>query len=376
MIDIRTVRYDNSSAREFSETLKDRVNRYFESTPSGRYATPFAWLKIVGVMTFFWWNWSQLAFEPHSLPVTIGHLFLHALGYMVIAYTIAHDAAHGAISGNKKIDDVIFWLTFNVLGANSYLWKIRHNHAHHFIVNIPGWDPDIEGTKWIRFAPHVKWLPIHRYQHLYSPLLYSLFTMHWIVAKDFQLYFMKSIGNLSNLKHSPWRLVELIALKAFYFGYMIVIPAIFLPYSLGEVVLGFVLFHMAFSYVLTLSFAYSHVGVESTFVFPRKDGTLPHSFFEHQLLTSIDFHPTSRIAGFVYGGFSAHVAHHMFPNVNSIHYVHLARIIKETTREYGMRYSELPLYRMVTSHYAFLKKMGSGPEGGKEHCINPEERAS
>ncbi len=373
-IDVKNVRYDNAKNVEFQNTLKARVNAWFKKNHAGnRKATPFMWAKVVFIMSLFWWNWHEIAFKTHSTPGLIAHLALAAVLFMTIAYSVAHDAVHNAISGNPTIDNIIYLLTFNVLGANYYLWRYRHNNAHHYIVNIPGWDLDIEGTKYIRFAPHVKWLPIHRYQHWYASFLYMLFTIQWIVVKDFKMFFMNDIGNKGGLKHSKWRLVELIALKLFYFGYTIAIPAIFLPYSLGSIILTFVLFHFAFSYFLTLSFAYSHVGVATKFVFPDRTGKLPHSFAEHQLLTSVDFHAQNRFVGFIFGGFNAHVAHHIFPNLSSIHYYAVSKIIKETTKEFGIAYHEIPLHRMVASHYQFLKKMGSGPEGGREHVIYADD---
>ncbi|MBS1963106.1 MAG: fatty acid desaturase [Bdellovibrionales bacterium] len=369
-ISVMNIRYDNSKEVEFQTALKRRVDAWFKENHGGnRKATPFMWAKIIFVLSTFVWNWYELAFKTHSMPGLVAHLALAAVLFMTIAYSIAHDAVHNAISGNRKIDSIIYFFTFNLLGANSYLWKYRHNDAHHAIVNIPGWDLDIEGSKLIRFAPHVKWMPVHRFQHLYTSFLYMLFTMQWILMKDFQIFAMKEIGRSGKLKHSKWRLAEIIALKLFYFGYTIAIPAMMLPYSLGQVVTTFVLFHFAFSYVLTLSFVYSHVGVNTKFVYPDSTGKLPHSYAKHQLLTSVDFHAQNRWVGFIYGGFNAHAAHHIFPGLSSIHYWGVSKILKETSEEFGMPYHEVPLPQMVASHYRFLKKMGSGPDGGAEHVI-------
>lgn len=371
-LDLKSLRFDTSSASEFKDVLNARVNHYFKKRGGHRRATPWAWAKLIFVMTAFWSNWAAITLTPHSVATTVGLLAIQAILYMTIAYTVGHDAVHGTLTGKPKIDGAIYWLSFNVLGANSYLWRTRHNHGHHFIVNIPGWDLDIEGTKAIRLAPHVPWMKIHRYQHIYTSFLYMIFTLHWIVFKDFKVFFMDQIGNKQGLKHSKWRLVEMVFLKALYFTYTLVIPTLVLPYSFGQILTTFVLFHFAFSYLITLSFAYSHVGVDAKFVFPDETGKLPHSFYEHQLLTSIDFHPTSHVAGFVYGGFSAHVAHHMFPGIHSIHYPELTKIIAKTTKEFGLPYYEHNLWQMVVGHYRFLKKMGEGPDAGAEHCVFPK----
>jgi linoleoyl-CoA desaturase len=370
-ISVTNIKYDNTKGVEFGNTLKSRVDSYFKARGNNRKATPFMWFKIVLIMSSFWYNWYQLAFHSHSMPVTIAQLALSAILLMTIAYSIAHDAVHGAITGKPKYDNVIYWLTFNVLGANSYLWRYRHNNAHHFIVNIPGWDLDIEGTKLIRFAPHVKWMPIHRYQHIYASFMYMFFTLQWILVKDFKIFFMKEIGDQGQIKHSKWRFAELLLTKVLYFTYALAIPTYFLPYSFGQILTTFILFHFCFSYFLTLSFVYSHIGESSMFVWPDENGKLPHSFYEHQLLTSVDFHPESKAFGFIYGGFNAHVAHHMFPNLSSVHYSEVSKIIKQTTKEFGKAYHELPLPQMVAAHYQFLKEMGKSQDSGAKYCIYP-----
>jgi linoleoyl-CoA desaturase len=367
----RPVKYNHAKEAEFQTTLKERVDAHFVPHDGSRKATLGMWAKLSLFFVLFWMNWSALALHVHSLGTTIALLVSFALLFKCIAYNVAHDAVHSALTGNSKIDDKVFWVSFNMLGPNGYLWKIRHNNAHHFFVNIPGCDVDIEGTKMIRLAPHKEWLPVHRFQHLYAPLLYMVFTLDWIFRKDFALYFRKEFGNVTGLKHPWWRFAEMIALKLFYVGYMIVIPCLVLPYSVGTILLAFVGFHLFLSLYVVMTFAASHIGEDAHFVAHDEEGKLPHSFLEHQLRTSIDFHPRNPVVGFFYGGFNAHVAHHMFPSMSSIHYAPVTKIIQETASEFGLPYFERSLVDLFASHFRFLKLMGTSPNAGAHHLMHP-----
>ena len=121
-----------------------------------------------------------------------------------------------------------------------------------------------------------------------------------------------------------------------------------------------------------MSFVSSHLGNVSLFVFHDENHKLPHSFYEHQLHTSIDFHPISSIASFFFGGFNAHVAHHMFPDICSVHYPELTKIIKRTTKEFNLPYHEMPIHKLYYSHFQLLERMGRNPVAGNQHMLNPD----
>ena len=43
------------------------------------------------------------------------------------------------------------------------------------------------------------------------------------------------------------------------------------------------------------------------------------------------------------------------------HYIAISEIIKETCRDLGLPYHELPYMAMIRSHFRFLKRMGTEP---------------
>jgi linoleoyl-CoA desaturase len=366
---VKNIVYPHQSNVSFRKDLLKQIHEYFEKNKITTKANGFMWFKVVFLLTTYIGLWTAMAFKEHSLVVTFGISFLFLCNTLFLAFTVAHDAVHSTLSDKKWVNDWIYWFSFNLLGPNAYLWKIRHNNAHHIFVNIPGSDVDIESTELLRIAPHTPWKKFHRFQHFYIPFLYSIFTLHWIFFKDFKLYFTKTFGNVTNLKHHPMRFIELLGMKLFYVFYMLVIPCTFLSYTNSQIIMYFIGFHLVMSFLLLVIFASSHVNLKSHFVHYDEEGKMPHSFYEHQLLTSIDFHPTSSVFSFFFGGFNSHVAHHMFPQICSVHYAELTKIIKKVAAKHDLQYYEFNLLKLWVDHFRFLKQMGQSPDAGNKYLI-------
>ena len=79
------------------------------------------------------------------------------------------------------------------MGANSYIWKIRHIRLHHNYPNVMGWDSDIEQSDIARIFPHGSYSKMHKYQHIYLPLLYPFYLINWLLIRDFKDFFNKKI---------------------------------------------------------------------------------------------------------------------------------------------------------------------------------------
>ena len=71
-----------------------------------------------------------------------------------------------------------------ILAGNVYNWKVQHNVLHHTYTNIHGHDEDLDAG---RFAIHqtCRMESHHKFQHIYSVLLYGLLTINWAITTDF-----------------------------------------------------------------------------------------------------------------------------------------------------------------------------------------------
>jgi linoleoyl-CoA desaturase len=352
------IRYDRERNTQFQRVLKRRVRTYLATQKQGAKANGFMWFKVVFYIGAYLGNLATLTFVRHSLLVTLALIVLQSMLVVGLAYNVAHDAVHNTLSKKKWVNELLFYATFNFFGPNAYLWRYRHVVMHHAAVNVPGWDFNIEAADILRFAPTQKWRPIHRFQHLYAPFAYLIFTFHWVFIKDFQMLLLDRIGNVGGIKHPWWRTVELVAWKLLHVGMLIVLPIVMLGVPAWQVILAYLFFQLMTSFQFVLTFTASHLNEGLVFVEAGDKNDIPHSFLEHALHTSLDFSPTDPVVSFWLGGFNSHVAHHMFPNICSVHYPALTREIQRTAEEFGLPYKAISFFQVFTNHFAYLKQMG------------------
>jgi linoleoyl-CoA desaturase len=60
----------------------------------------------------------------------------------LIGFNIMHEGGHQSFSKHKWLNSTSAYF-LNVLGGNSYFWKIKHNINHHTYTNIEGMDSDM-----------------------------------------------------------------------------------------------------------------------------------------------------------------------------------------------------------------------------------------
>jgi linoleoyl-CoA desaturase len=123
---------------------------------------------------------------------------------------------------------------------------------------------------------------------------------------------------------------------------------------------AWVIMHLVLSLIFVLTLITSHLTLVTDFPLPDANGTLPKPYYWHQLATSADFYPTSRLANFFWGGFNSHAAHHLFPNYPHTLYPRLSVAVQQTARDEGYPYHEMNFFEAIRSHFQFLKKMGNG----------------
>ena len=146
---------------------------------------------------------NKVKFNLFFLPAIYVGLYLLALQYsgnyvlflvlyaamgllaVVIFCELIHELCHHNVFRSKKLNAIAFML-FDFLGANSFIWRLRHLRSHHRYPNVKGWDTDIEQKGPIAIYHDEDLHEFIKYQNIYVFFLYPLFMINWLLVRDFR----------------------------------------------------------------------------------------------------------------------------------------------------------------------------------------------
>ena len=312
------------------------------------YIVPIA-LVILGI--------AQTTFQLYACFVLAG------LGMAGVGMGVMHDANHGSYSKNPTVNKWVGY-TLNSVGASSTVWKIQHNVLHHSFTNIDEHDDDINAPFFLRFSPSAKKNFLHKFQHLYAWIFYSLSTISWVTAKDFiRLTRYHKMGLVKGENAYRNNIFKLIAWKLGYFIVALGLPLLFAPFSAGQIILAYIVMHAVTGFVITMVFQTAHIVPEVEFPLPNSEGIVEGERMLHQLATTCNFAPNSRVLEWFIGGLNYQVEHHLFPDICHVHYRDISKIVKATAEEYQIPYYSKPnFFGAVYDHFRMLYLLGNSPE--------------
>lgn len=335
----------------FQSDLNQSISGYFKNNAISRYANNEMRAKTIVIVSLWALSLFLIYLETESLALGILFYLLHGFFSLLMVFNVGHDAAHRAYSSKKWINGLLAY-SFNLLGGNKFSWYLKHNIGHHFYTNIHGKDIDIETVPLFRVSPHTKWRWHYQFQHFYILPLYCILSLALIFVMDFKVMFAIKQQRKANIK-IEW--LVLLTTKVFYIVYMIVIPSIILPLSLGQVLLCFFVMHCLVGLIISLVLLPSHFVGHATFY---EDAKARSTWSVHQLATTVDIAPTNKLVHFMLGGLNTNVLHHIYPKICHVHFVPLVKILQSKAKEYGMPYQAYTLAGAMKEHFCFLKKMG------------------
>ena len=118
---------------------------------------------------------------------------------------------------------------------------------------------------------------MYRFQWLYMPLIYAIFTLRWVFYRDFKDVMSERIGGVNNRPYPKLEVVKMVLFKLSYVTLMVVLPWQVTGMSFGTVALGFVILQFCASLTMTVVLLSSHIDEHSHFPEPDETGMMPHS---------------------------------------------------------------------------------------------------
>ena len=294
-----------------------------------------------------------LMFGNHSVIYYSCYFFMGLL-LVSIFLNVIHDAVHGTIFRNEKLNEAYVCL-FDLMGANSFIWKLRHIRFHHNYPNVNGWDTDIEQSSLARVFPSGPFSKMHKYQHIYLPFLYPLYLANWLLIRDFKDFFnkKKTVRKLIDIPKIEY--LKLFLFKGLFLFYMIVLPKLVLGVSWTVAVVAFAIMLFTASIASLMVLLSPHANTESSFPLPNADNRFEHSWMMHMLTTTNDITHDNWFTRFFMGCFNYHVVHHLFPNVNHTYYPEITSLLKKKAKQNDLPYREYTLITSLRNHYRLLK---------------------
>ena len=247
----------------------------------------------------------------------------------------------------------------NVLGGNTYYWKIKHNVNHHTYTNIEGMDSDIDVKPFMRLHEGQPRRSYHRFQHIYWVLLYGISYLAWVFYEDFQKYVSGKVSVNSARKKIARREHYIFWFtKVLYIVVYMIIPILFvgwLPWLIGFLTITFVC-----GLAISIVFQLAHVVPGTTFhSVDSNDGKSKQEWAVHQLASTSNFATSSKSLYWLLGGLNFQIEHHLFPRISHIHYPAISVFVREICSKSGIVYNEhASMMDAIISHIVHLHRLG------------------
>ena len=355
----RKVVFAQISPSDFTREVKQGVAAYFAERGISDKAnaamivkTSILALMVFGSYALLLTNW----LEPLQMLILC---VIMGIGFAGLGFSI-HDAIHGSFSKNPAINRLL-GLTYDVMGASRYLWKITHNGIHHTFTNILDLDEDIRVIDpMVRLSPGSPRFWHHRFQHIYAWFLYTLATINWIFVKDYKYMFLHDLGPYHNPRRPLGIILEMFAFKVINLIWTLVIPLLVIDLPWPQILFGYLVMNMVAGFVLGVVFQMAHVVEAAEFVAADRSSRIEDEWFLHQMRTTANFATENRLLTLYVGGLNHQIEHHLFPKVCSIHYPAIRKIVQDAAYRHGIPYHCFPTFSAtLASHYRLLRHLGS-----------------
>lgn len=358
----KAIRFVPNKDKDFGVTIRKRVNEYFKSNKISRTGDYRIWIKVIVMPLLLLVPFGFILTNSFgdNLWVFYGLWLMMGIGLCGCGAGIMHDACHGALSKNKKVNEFLGELVWCLAGGSALNWKIQHNVLHHQYTNIDGYDEDIDPAGIMRFSPNQPVKAIHRLQPYYAWIFYGMMTFSWATYSGFlQLYRYNKMG-LVKAQGTTYKreLVKMIIVKILYYAVFVALPIILLNVAWWHVLLGWFSMHYIAGLFLGCIFQPAHVVPSSEYPEPDENNNIDGDWSKYQLLTTADFAPNNHMLSWYIGGLNYQIEHHLFLNMCHVHHKKISKIVKKTAEEFGLPYYSKPTYLgALASHAKMLYKL-------------------
>jgi linoleoyl-CoA desaturase len=350
----------NNRNRLFYIDVKTEVDKYFQQQqikPSGNIHLYTKTVVLISSAVALY-----VLLLSVSIPAWAAIIMCATLGFILasIGFNVMHDACHGSYSSRKWVNELLGY-SLNALGGNAFIWKFKHNIIHHTYTNVDGVDDDIAKSPLMRQCGSQKWVPAHRFQHIYVVLVYAISSFAWVAMMDFNKYFKRKVYTTELQKMSLKEHLIFWASKLLYVAFYVVIPI--LAVGTFKWFIGFTVMHLVMGFTLAIVFQLAHVVEDIEFVHVSEDAVqIENEWAVHQVKTTANFDRGNKLLSWFVGGLNFQIEHHLFPRVSHVHYPAISKIVEAKCKEHQLPYLvNKTFFKAVASHFRMMYQLGKPP---------------
>jgi linoleoyl-CoA desaturase len=345
---------ENQHFARLKEAVSQRLSDSDQSHPWHQikcFALPFAYIA-------FW----CVAVSYKSQPAIYYFCFsLIGITTALIFINLIHEAAHFRLFPKKWQNQVMMYF-FDCMGANSYIWSIRHLRLHHNYPNTIGWDCDIEQGGPIKIFPSKKHGFMQSFQHYYIFILYPFFFFNWVFVRDFRDFYSSGryVRKVCNIPVAEY--FKLWIFKLFFISNIILIPIFVYHVAFSQAFAGLAFLMFSGSMVGMIILLTPHANVGNEFPIPDAESKLETTWLRQQFVTTNDIKGDSFFSKYLMNNFNFHLAHHLFPNISASQTEDATDIIKEFAASHRLPYKSYTLSQAFRLHYRLIKQNSIRPQ--------------
>src|SRR5258706_1420080 len=120
------IRFRHGKSSDFYRAARARMQAHFDDTGKSRYADWTIWAKgavylaiTIGSYVFI----LSVRFGPWTMLALAN---LYGIASLLLAVNVGHYTAHASLARNPWINHVALYVSFMLIGADPYLWRMRH----------------------------------------------------------------------------------------------------------------------------------------------------------------------------------------------------------------------------------------------------------
>jgi linoleoyl-CoA desaturase len=326
----------------FYQTVKFRVRQYFnqntQSYEMSNYHSNLFWLFKTIIMCFLYFNIFYYAFYS-LLNIWLRVCFAGLAGFIgvQIGFIVLHDASHCAISKYSYINDFLSRITNAFILWDHRLWMTHHVYLHHSFTSDHKLDPDTMHLRpFVKKHPEDSESKFNKLFRLYPKITTLISTMIFpgiYVGQAFVYHFVWL------WRQYLWGMKLPHTYKTTYLEIFIKLFVIFsFIYSQS--------FLIVISYLISCNISYFIAIMPDHDMISTTENRINHStdnlidWGEMQVRNSGNFATNSIWLTELYGGINYQIEHHLFPTICHVHYRAIQHIIKNTCKEFNIKYVE------------------------------------